>query len=223
VTYRERPARPDGAVAWTRAPGPGEVRVLPDGCIDLLWVDGSLFVAGPDTQAKLHEADKHFAGLRFEPGAAPALLNVPAVELRDQRVPLGAVWPGAVARRFAEQVGDEADPALALERLVALTPPEPWVRDLVDGLRAGRSVAALADAEHLSERQLHRRCLALFGYGAKTLARVLRMERAVDLARGGMAFGSVAVAAGYADQAHLAHEVRDLAGVPLRQLTQAGV
>ena len=222
MSYRERPARPDGAIAWTRMPGPGEVRVLPDGCMDLLWADGALFVAGPDTQAKVHEAGKHFAGLRFAPGAAPALLNVPAVELRDQRVPLAAVWPDAVARRLAEQVGDDADPALALERLVALSPPEPWVQTLVEGLRTGGSVAAAADAGHLSERQLHRRCLALFGYGAKTLARVLRMERAVDLARGGMAFGSVAAAAGYADQAHLARDVKDLAGVPLRRLTQVG-
>jgi AraC-like DNA-binding protein len=198
------------------------VRVLPDGCIDLLWVDGSLLIAGPDTQAKLARPG-YYAGLRFPPGAAPTLLNVPAVELRDQRIPLDAVWPGAAARRFAEQVADHGDPALALERLVALTPPEPWVRTLVDGLRAGGSVAAVAGEGHLSERQLHRRCLALFGYGAKTLARVLRMERAVQLARGGMAFGSVAVAAGYADQAHLAREIKDLAGVPLRRLTQAGV
>ena len=71
----------------------------------------------------------------------------------------------------------------------------------------------------LNERRLHRRCLAAFGYGPKTLARILRMNRAVDLARAGTPFATVAVAAGYADQAHLARDVRALAGVPLGLLT----
>ena len=33
-----------------------------------------------------------------------------------------------------------------------------------------------------AERHLHRRCLDAFGYGAKTLTRILRMNRALDLA-----------------------------------------
>jgi AraC-like DNA-binding protein len=69
-----------------------------------------------------------------------------------------------------------------------------------------------------SERQLHRRSLLLFGYGPKTLARILRLGTALDLARGGAPFGRVAAEAGYADQAHLSREVKALAGVPLSTL-----
>jgi AraC-like DNA-binding protein len=92
---------------------------------------------------------------------------------------------------------------------------------IVAPLRAGPPVRAVAERLGLSERQLHRRCLVLFGYGPKTLGRVLRFDRAVALARGGTAFADVAAAAGYADQAHLSREVRALAGVPLSTLVRA--
>jgi AraC-like DNA-binding protein len=65
---------------------------------------------------------------------------------------------------------------------------------------------------------LHRISLAAFGYGPKTLARVLRLQRALRLARAGVPFAETAVRAGFADQAHLARDVKDLTGVPLRVL-----
>jgi AraC-like DNA-binding protein len=89
---------------------------------------------------------------------------------------------------------------------------------VVAELGAGRPVAAVAADTGLGERQLRRRCEAAFGYGPKTLARVLRMQRALALARRGTAFAEVALRAGYADQAHLAREVKALAGVPLGRL-----
>ena len=56
----------------------------------------------------------------------------------------------------------------------------------------------------------------------KTLARVLRLRRALALARAGTPFATVAVRAGYADQAHLARDVKALTGVPLGVLTAKG-
>lgn len=44
------------------------------------------------------------------------------------------------------------------------------------------------------------------------LRRVLRLRRAVDLLRAGVAPAEVAARAGYADQPHLSREVRALAG-----------
>jgi AraC-like DNA-binding protein len=50
------------------------------------------------------------------------------------------------------------------------------------------------------------------------LQRVLRFDRAVRMARRGTELASVAYETGYADQAHLAREVRALAGVPMTTL-----
>jgi transcriptional regulator GlxA family with amidase domain len=91
---------------------------------------------------------------------------------------------------------------------------------LVERLRRGSPVAAAADAVGLSARQLHRRSLVAFGYGPKTLARILRLTRALDLARTGMPPARVAAETGFADQPHLAREVRALAGVPLGELVR---
>lgn len=53
------------------------------------------------------------------------------------------------------------------------------------------------------------------GYGPWRLARVLRLRRIVALAASepGAGLARIAHGAGYADQSHLSHECRDLAGV----------
>lgn len=61
-----------------------------------------------------------------------------------------------------------------------------------------------------------------FGYGPKTLARILRLRRALALAGAGVPFAETAARCGFADQAHLARDVRELAGVPLGRLLAAG-
>ncbi|WP_027342019.1 helix-turn-helix domain-containing protein [Hamadaea tsunoensis] len=225
--YAERPAALPGAFAWrSEVPASGlSGRVLPDGCLDLLWADGRLLVAGPDTMAyrPVARAGARFAGLRFAPGAAFAALGVPAVELKDRRVPLDALWPAAVVATLTDQVGSAADPAAALEQIAVGAvrgdgAPDPAVGHIVAAQRAGLSIADTAGRLSLSERQLHRRCLDLFGYGPKMLGRVLRLRRAVALAGRGTAFAQVAAVAGYADQAHLSRDVRALAGVTLGEL-----
>jgi AraC-like DNA-binding protein len=79
-------------------------------------------------------------------------------------------------------------------------------------------VGAIADRCGLSPRHLQRRSATAFGYAPKTLQRILRLQRAVTLARAGRPFACVSAEAGYADQAHLAREVRALAGVPLTEV-----
>jgi methylphosphotriester-DNA--protein-cysteine methyltransferase len=68
----------------------------------------------------------------------------------------------------------------------------------------------------ISERQLHRRCLAAVGYGPVLLRRVLRFRRVVSRIDAGGALddlAGLATVAGYADQAHLTRESQDLAGL----------
>ncbi|MCM1936839.1 helix-turn-helix transcriptional regulator [Streptomyces sp. G3] len=223
--YAEWGSRLAGAVVWTSSPtGSGPGRILPDGCMDLLWHDGRLLVAGPDTHAYVTEgAPGPWAGVRFYPGTAPALLGVPADALRDRRVALTDLWPAARARRLTARVNAAPDPATGLEeaalsRAADTAPPDPLLGRIVAALDAGRPVAATADALGIGARTLHRRSLAAFGYGPKTLARVRRLQRALALARDGTPLAETAARTGYADQAHLARDVRELAGTTLVRL-----
>ena len=91
--YREFPPPPHlrelVECAWVVDGPPEPVRVLPDGCMDLIRMSGRIVVAGPDTTAFVNPRGREaFVGLRFRPGALPRLLGVPAAELRNGRVPL---------------------------------------------------------------------------------------------------------------------------------------
>ncbi|MGH4023306.1 MAG: DUF6597 domain-containing transcriptional factor [Pseudonocardiaceae bacterium] len=227
--YREQPA-PTGlsglvACLWRdETTSSREQRVLPDGCIDLIWMDGAVHVAGPDTAAFLvpRRPGRSITGLRFHPGAAPAVLGVPAHLLRDQRVRLDELWPGT---GWAQRIAD--DPSAGLTALVTRqvsrtgSAVDPALREVLARVRAGSGVAATAEALGWTERALHRRCRDTFGYGPSVLRRILRFRVALRLAQYGVPFATAAVRAGFADQAHLAREVRALAGVPLGHLVRA--
>jgi AraC-like DNA-binding protein len=225
LPYTEHTSRVAGATLWRRRLAePAALRVLPDGCVDLIWRDGSLVVAGPDRQAFVTRstAGALYLGLRLPPGVGPAVLGVPADRLVGLRVPLGDLWTPARARRAADAV--TAVGAAGLENVVmarlAEHEPDPVMAAVVRALDASRGVGEIAALLGLSERQLHRRSVAAFGYGAKTLGRIRRMQRA--LAVPASESGAVAAAqAGYADQAHLARDLRELAGVPFGALRAA--
>lgn len=222
--YRERASRVPGARVWSSsAADPSSGLVLPDGCIDLLrraeGSEGELLVAGPDTRAQTVERDPSttWTGLRFAPGHAPSFLGVPGDALRDQRVPLADLWGPGRARDLVERVARAVHAGAALEEIAAQAPPrDPATVATVRLLAGGRTVAEVADAVGLGVRTLHRRSLAAFGYPPQVLGRVLRLQRAVAGLRSGLSASRVAQEAGFADQAHLAREVRVFTGTSPR-------
>jgi AraC-like DNA-binding protein len=233
--YRECTPDPDLALlvqcTWERQVGDlesrREVRVVPDGCMDLLWMQGELLVAGPDTQAWLRRlpAGTTIAGLRFHPGAAPGLLNVPADELLNTRVPVqdcSGSWADEVSWHLCAALVPSAEIMQDAVRALLRRDEggqDPVVRYVVQAIRTAPygtylTVRDLADDAGLSERQLHRRCRHSLGYGVKTFARIVRFQRLMDAARSSPShsLGQLAADAGYADQAHMSSDVRRLAG-----------
>ncbi len=145
--------------------------------------------------------------------AHPVLAGLP------ERLAAEPDWP----RRFAR-----LDAALLAALDAARRRPDPevaWAWRELRRTAGGVGVARLAEATGWSRRHLLTRFTAQVGLGPKTAARVLRFRRAARLfvpeaADGGpvapvrRSIAEVAADCGYADQAHLAREFRDLAGCP---------
>lgn len=242
TTYREVTPPPylhDHVVCfWQRRAGDeaNTARVLPDGCIDLIWAgEASPVIAGPMTTAIVPSTGSatEILGVRFRPGSAPALLGVPAAELLNQHLPLRAIWSGRRYQRWAE-VAERDGLASQIDAIAALIASQ-YARDsdcdrLVGyGARwlaahpAGR-LEDLTRLSGLSERQMRRRFDVAIGYGPKKLQRILRLQRLLWLAsqkdRSARSLGPLAYAAGYADQPHMTREVLALTGASPRVVLQ---
>ena len=227
VEYCEHPAtvalRPWLDCIWVRGGNPdGPVRVLPDGCIDIVWTrgTGTLIVGANTTAFQVGIAPGiQVVGARLRPGAAPPLLGVEPEQLRDVRVPVQELL-GDRGTRLAAALDDDPDPASRLDhwlhaRAAQAELPDRTVAAAVARLsHSADRVGALAGELGCSERALRRRVRAAIGYGPKRLGRVLRLQRALEAARGGEELSAVAFGAGYADQAHFTHDCCELAGLP---------
>lgn len=215
--YAERSSPIHHAVVWTATdPSESAQLVIPDGCIDLLWHAGNLLVAGPDTHAHTTtwSADS-WTGLRLRCGIGQHIIGVPAHEIRDQRVLFAELLSAREARRFHTIVAASTDAGTALEHIARerlIDPPDTFGEVVFTMLQQGTQVSGLAAALGLSTRQLHRRCRDTFGYGPKTLGKILRFNRALSLSRSAHSLGDAAAQSGYADQAHLARDARSLTG-----------
>lgn len=206
-------------------------RVIPDGCIDLVFCEDELIIAGPDTQSVELEVvpNRSYVGLRFRAGRAPKVLGMPASELLDQRISAEEML-GARALILNERLASASSPRVAaaiLENTVTgwlhdADPSDALVARAIAELqmpRADWTVATLAARLGVSERQLRRRFLHAVGYGPKLFERVSRLRRFIYAASshaGGLA--ALAADAGYADQPHLTRECRELTALTPSQL-----
>lgn len=241
--YRER-AAPASLAAhveclWSHTVPDGRplpMAVVPDGSADIIWSSRGLAIAGPDRSAAFPVIDpgETLIGLRFRPGIASSWLRTPLCELTGTVVPLDAFWGAAADELHARMADAESTAArariLALaaeQRLNAVALPPADIAACLTALRYGRPtsdnpIRPLALATGISERTLRRRCHEHFGYGAKTLDRILRLQRFLAACRSDVQpnLTTLALDAGYADQAHLTRETRELTSLSPREIRQ---
>jgi AraC-like DNA-binding protein len=217
-----------------RTSGPRETSEVPGRCIvvvvdlDTGWtVEGGRFgsFAGGLYARPVrvrHEGSSRGVQFDLEPPAARALLGVPAGELAQRTVGLEDVL-GADAARIAERL-DAAPDAQARIRVL----DEALMRRLARARSAARPdterawallratggrmpVAALAAALGCSRRHLAKRFAEDVGVSPKVAARLIRFE-AARRRLGAVPLARLAAEHGFADQAHLAREFRELGG-----------
>jgi AraC-like DNA-binding protein len=202
--------------------------VLPDACMDVVAAGDAVLLAGPATRTTtLALAPGALTvGVRFRTGAAPSLIGASASELRDLDVPLGDLWGrsgDAIASEVLEASPWRARLGVMVEGLVGRLSHARRLDPVGIGVAATlaeapeRPVRLLAADIGLSERQLRRRVEDAVGYPPRMLARILRFQRFLGAARAlgpGRHLAFLAAEAGYADQAHLTRDCRELGGLP---------
>jgi AraC-like DNA-binding protein len=222
------------ACRWVRvvrlAGRPGPSPVIPDGCADLMvYDDAPPHVAGPDAKTRwtlLHEGTV-ITGIRLRPGAVRAILRCDARQIVNCGAPLADLAPGAV------QLHQRLLMTARLSQRHLLL--EDWARGAL--ARAASVDAALIAACRLiaanprieldaiakqfawTARTMHRQFRAGCGYGPKHLQRIMRIQAAIGAAQtlASARLVDVAAAAGYADQAHMSRDFRDITGFSPRE------
>jgi AraC-like DNA-binding protein len=208
----------------------GPTAIVPDGCADVMaYDDAPPHVAGPDATTRwttLHEGTV-ITGIRLRPGAVRAILGCDARDILNGEAPLSDLAPGAAGLHRRLLTADSLSARYA--RL------EGWVRDALARtecrdrpvIAAGRLIAAdprieldaIAKRFAWTARTMHRQFRAACGYGPKHLQRIMRIQAAIRAAQAStpVRLVDVAAVAGYADQAHMSRDFRDITGFSPRE------
>ncbi len=211
---------------WTVQGATAGQRILPDGCVDFLFdaargpAGGRLIGAMTRAVAVPPAAASDLVGVRFHPGGARDFVRAPLSAFTDDAVDLTAV-----DRRLGEvaRVGGSAAALAARVRgieawLLANLPPRGRLHGALTAFCARpMRIDATAAAAGLSRQHFTRLVREHTGLSPKLLARIRRLRRALA-DRSGTAAVQIALRHGFADQAHLARDVRVLTGDTWRSL-----
>ncbi|MFB4311401.1 helix-turn-helix domain-containing protein [Actinomadura sp. GTD37] len=225
---------------WETAAVPTRMRTLPTRTtVVIINLGPPLYLAVPDPGVRDRAYASFVAGMHdghgmyVSPGGqrgiqldvtplgAYTLLGVPMARLANAAADLADLL-GGTARTLVERLADAPSwaarfdilDAFLLRRLDAGPVPDREVARawrLLDG-GPGVTVAGLAADVGWSRKHLTHRFREQVGLPPKTMARVLRFRRAVEMLAGGAGFAEAAAACGYYDQAHLNREFRALSG-----------
>jgi AraC-like DNA-binding protein len=214
-------------------------RVLPDGCMDVIFNlgDPPLPASAPQNTLRSYVVGVmrvplhvHLAGtvdmlgVRFHPGGASPFVPAPAAELTDRTVALAEFWRRAaeLEERLSEAAPDQRIAIVEAALLARLADARQvdirvaHVSNLIERSGGAVAVKALHEAVGLTRRHLERIYLDRVGLTPKQACRVARVQTALERVRAqpGVPLSRLALDCGWYDQAHMNRDFRELAGAP---------
>jgi AraC-like DNA-binding protein len=167
----------------------------------------------------------HCLQVNFSPLGALRFFGVAQSEIAERTLPLDDLL-GPGANLLIEELHAAADWAMRFtlidqfiaRRFARARDPHSTVQEVWYGLKHSKgaaSIAGLAEDAGVSRRHLAKLFRTEIGATPKTMARILRFEHARTLAGTvpRLGWADIAYEAGYADQAHLVREFRELSGL----------
>ena len=166
----------------------------------------------------------HCLQIDFTPLGARRFFRMPMSELADRMVQLDDVL-GPEGHALREKLGNAPDwstrfelaERFVLSRTADSPPPSTEIKlafARMAGCNGKIAVSRLAASVGWSRKHLTEKFRAELGLGPKSVSRIIRLDRAMSEARCGHGgWADIAAGCGFADQAHLAREFQDLAGL----------
>lgn len=215
-------------------------RIMPDGCVDILFNAGDAFrrdaaeepglrslLVGPMWRPVVAgmRGVVEVVGVRFRPEGAYSLLGLPLSELDNRLVPMEDLTAtlGAKLDALLQQAADPIERVRAIERVLrrrlgSRRPADETVSRAVTAILHSRGRASIDDiarAAGTSGRNLERRFTPRIGLTPKMFSRVIRFRRVMTSIRNGRptSWSRLAADAGYYDQSHLIREFKAFSGL----------
>lgn len=242
IRVEEPSDKADEPRPYTVLPGPwpvlglrlaGTLRVLRDGASELFSSSGITglqdgarrYQAGPRTRSAL---------VIVRPDAAAAVFGMRMDELANRETALAHLLPDPMVREVEERVaaatnlqelGSAIGSLLHGARARSRIRPHPGISAAVKHVlesRGNARVEALAHELGVGRRQLERLFRFHVGISPKRLAQLARFSWAAAQIGSGRPWSELALAAGYADQAHFVRSFTAFAGVPPTRFVASG-
>ena len=168
---------------------------------------------------------EYVAGVAFKPGGTVPFLRVPVHETSDADTPLDELWGRRRVSQLREQLLEARNADAQLDVLEAallemwappgLHPAVGYALTAFDRAPLTTRIADVTGAIGLSSKRFIERFKDEVGVTPKRYCRIRRFQRAVSLANRGrlVDWTSVALDAGFFDQAHFIHDFRAFAGL----------
>ena len=178
-------------------------------------------------------------GAHFKPGGAPAILGLPADELRDRVVELEAIWDASAAE-LREQLliarGAQAKFAVlerALTKRLASYPGDRaqtqrvlWARDRLVASGGPLRVRDVVDELGMSHKHFIEQFRRQVGLTPKLFCRIRRFQDVLQrvATEQPLDWADVAAECGYFDQAHFVRDFRAFSGLtPMSYISTGGI
>lgn len=179
-------------------------------------------LAGPHARSTVIDTreQRWLVAVEFQSGAAAHFFSMPMSEACDEIVPLETMW-GRSGKLLRERLLEAPTPALKFRVLEELllqqcTPRcDPAIQYAVRALQRGMPLGRLTAQLGFLPRTLARRFSSQVGITPKRFARLQRLQRVLGSASQSPApdWCTLAMEHGYADQAHMVHEFREMTGI----------
>jgi AraC-like DNA-binding protein len=252
VQYKEYPPREElrpyvecywsGIAHPPESTSPTSHRVVPDGCIDIVfefkgplagdpsWLPRSIessMVVGTMSRPLIVTAPSEiqFLGVRFKPGKAHGFFRVAAGELTDCTVPLDDIW-GRIGTNLASRLAEQHSlrhrivrlEEELLKRLHSMNTEDPYIQPIIRFIldrRGAVSVQSLSGLAGISRQHIARKFDHYVGISPKLFCRVVRFQNVMRsvASPGNVDWASAALDLGYYDQAHMISDFKEFSGL----------